>query len=451
MDRNHALLALVFISAFALKLFFQAQHPLIHNNDAGYYVLHINEVLRDGYPHVADPPLAFYFAALFASFTGVMLGFKIAACLASAGIAFPVFRIAGQAGGSREAALLAAFLAAFSPTNEWMMGDLLKNMLGLFFGAWFVYFVMKAADRFSAKDAALAFLSAVLMMGSHFSSAAYVMVSVLPFLFLYPAHRFLQERRLAAEPLFCIALAFSLLAAGALVLAMKGIDPAQGKAGIIGIYGGAGLNAGFLARYALLLAPLALGLRALERKRLLLFVPWLLATILLAQPFFADPAWTFRFEWDAYFMVALLAAIGAGAMKDKPAFLAMAAVLAIATLAGFLQAAQSTHPIISEEEWMGLLELHRVMPEAAFSGMEGGATGYWVQAAGFPLSPEGGYLLVCGDDAGPQNEWMMGGCMSASRLPEEMMPAARERAVAEFGRFFVVRRDALPPFPRIPG
>jgi len=198
-----AILACIFLASFALKMYFVTREPLAYNNDAGYYVEHVSEVLAQGHSDAPEPPLAFYFAAAFASFAGVMLGIKIASSLASAAILFPSAAIAGHVSGKREAAILAAFLAAFSPTSMFMMGDLLKNMLGLFFGAWFIYFALRSSEKFEWPHAAAAAGFAILMLGSHLSSGAFILLAAMPFLAVMAALGIMRGER-SPETHFCI-------------------------------------------------------------------------------------------------------------------------------------------------------------------------------------------------------------------------------------------------------
>lgn len=438
-ERYHIALAAVFLLALALKLYFTTQEPLIYNNDAGYYVEHIDEVLAQGYPDVADPPLAFYYAAAFASVLGTMLGFKAAIALASAGIAFPVFMIARHISGRWDLGLAAAFLAAFSGTNMLMMGDLLKNMLGLFFGAWFVYFLVRATDRFDTRDAALAALSALLMLGSHFSSGAYVVASVAPFLLLKPAYAIHRGRKLEAGDLLCLAALGALAAAAIGVALLWGWDVSSGKVGVISIHEG-GWNLDYLQRYGVFFLPMFLALIPMGRERLMLFLPWIGISLILGQGFLAQEGWTQRFEWNSYVLVALLSGLGLGYLRERKAFWGAFILLGALSLIGFVQAGSGIHPIISQGEWEWLRGLHERRPDISFARVEGGMQ-QWLSASGFRAGgPEGTHLLVCDAQSGG-NQWAMGACSMAFRASPERI---REMPVEEsYGRFYVVPVEAF--------
>jgi hypothetical protein len=440
-ERHVKILMAIFIIALALKLILSTQAFLIHNNDAGYYVKNINEVLRYGYPSASVPPLPFYYAALFSSVLGVMLGFKVAIALASAGIAFPIYKITETITKNKDAALFAAFLAAFSPVNMFMMGDLLKNMLGLFFGMWFVYYLIKTTDRFTVRDAALAVTSALLMIGSHLSSSAYVMLVVAPFLLLFPAYGYWSKRRISRESAFSIAMAGMLLLAGTAVILLKGFDVSEGKIGIVGLYTTG--NAAFVLfdEYGFFIIPVFLGLYRLSRERLLL-LPWLIMAFLLTQPFFASEAWTFRFGWNTYPLVAILTAVGIFLFQKKAILYGLVAILSIYILGGFVAAGQATHPVIETEEWEGMLRLRAEKPDIMLVNV-GGAAGYWADAAGLLASdypdPEP-YILICDGAQIRENHWLDETCFTnIPTPPEKIWRLEREgKIVAAFGRFVVV-------------
>ncbi len=444
-QRDYAwLLAAIFLIALILKLYFSTQSVLIHNNDAGYYVKHIGEIFTQGYPQVNDPPIAFYYTAAFVSVFEMMLGFKVAIALASAGIAFPVYKISEYVSGNKAVGLLAAFFAAFSPTNMFMMGDLLKNEVGLFFAAWFIYFLIRTTDKFEIKNAVLTVLFAGLMVGSHFSTSGYIVFSVAPFLALFPALHYWKEKKLEKEHLFCVGMFAVLLAAGLVIILLKGWDVSSGEVGVVGLYGHGALSASLIDEYSIFLIPAFLAVAMLSRKRQALFIPWLVVAFLLSQTLFVRPDWAPRFVWDTYVLVAILAALGAGYFwKDRTAFMGVSIVLLLFVAAGFVGSAQNTHPIIETEEWQGLLELKQEYPDIQLAMIGGGGLGYWVDAAGIALSPQGEFTLICVSEQNEHNQWLEGGCQqSAAVVPpflEEEVGATRR-----IGRFLVVEVDMLP-------
>jgi hypothetical protein len=436
-------LAAIFFVALILKLYFSTQSYLIHNIDAGYYVKHIGEIFTQGYPQVIDPPLAFYYAAAFVSVFGMMLGFKVAIALVSAGIAFPAYKIAERLGGNTAVGLLAAFFAAFSPTNMFMMGDLLKNEVGLFFGAWFVYFLIRTTDGFTFRNAALTVLFAGLMIGSHFSTSGYIVFSIAPFLAIFPAYRYWKKKPFEKEHIFCLGMLAVLLAAGLMIILLKGWDVSSGEVGVVGLYGRGDISGSLIGEYSIFLIPAFLALAMMERKRQMLFAPWLAVAFLLSQSLFVRPEWAGRFIWDSYFPVAILTALGAGYFwKDWKAFIGVSIVLLLFVSAGFVESAQRTHPIIETGEWKGLLELDERHPGIGF-GMVNGGLEYWVEAAGFDVGPDGEFTLICVSENVGTNHWLNDGCMQSAAVVPPFL-AGEIEAQERIGRFLLVRIDQLP-------
>ena len=454
MKKHMLILLAIFLLSFILKVYLVTKEPMMYNIDAGYYVKHINEVFTQGYPDVSDPPIAFYYAALFVAIFGMMLGFKIAISLASAAIAFPVYFIVNYITKKKDISLFAAFLVAFSDVNMFMMGDLLKNMLGLFFGAWFIYFIIKTSDKFNIRDALLAFVSLFLMVGSHFSSSAYIILCTIPFLILLPVYNFHKTKKLSKESVFCIALLAVLFFSGITVLLFKGYE--LGNFGIIRLNTEALSHISFALfnKYSLYALLFLIGMYIVYRtntRYFLFFLLWLVTAFLLTQPLFVDEAWTFRFEWNTYVLAAIVSAIGAGYFrKDKSIFFVIILLVALFLLQMFWDAGHSIAPVINLDEWEGLLALHESRPDIVFTEMFGGAI-YWTEAAGFEVSephPDK-YLLVCIEqhEPLPPHMEMWNACHHTINIPEPLIHELEEQGkiVAQFGRFYVIKFRYLHP------
>jgi len=452
MKKYLLILLAIFLLSFILKVYLVTREPLLYNIDAGYYVKHINEVFTQGYPDVGDPPLAFYYAALFVSVFGMMLGFKIAISLASAAIAFPVYFIVNYITKKKDISLFAAFLVAFSDVNMFMMGDLLKNMLGLFFGAWFIYFVIKTSDKFSIRDALLATVSLFLMVGSHLSSSAYIILCIIPFLILLPVYNYHKTKKFQKESVFCIVVLALLFFSGIAVLLFKGYE--FGNFGIIRLDMEALSRIGFglFNKYSLYALLFLIGLYSVYKTRyLMLFLTWLLMAFLLTQALFVNEGWTFRFEWNSYVLVAIVSAIGAGYFrKDKPIFYGIITLMAIFLLPMFWEAGHSIAPVINLDEWEGLLALHESRPDIVFTEMFGGAI-YWTEAAGFEVSDPSPdkYLLVCMEqhEPLPPHMDMWNACHHTMNVPGPLIHELEEQGKieAQFGRFYVIKFSHMHP------
>ena len=104
--------------------------------------------------------------------------------------------------------------------------------------------------------------------------------------------------------------------------------------------------------FKLFLIPAVMGLAVLDKKHLMLFLPWLVVAFLLTQEFFTQDIFTFRFGWNTYVPIAILTALGAGFLrKNNPVYYSVIVLLGISVAAGFIHSAQSIHPVITLEEW----------------------------------------------------------------------------------------------------
>ncbi len=452
-------ITLVFIASFLLKLYFATRYPLIAGMDAGYYVMHIQDVFTHGYPQVSDPPTAFYIGAFFAPLAGdIFLGFKIAISLFSAAICFPIYKIAKYITRDRAVAVFAGFLASFSTSNMFIMGDLFKNTLGLFFGAWFIYLSIKSIMETGTRNTALAILAFVLMLGTHFSSSAYLLFSITPLLLLLPIYNFMHEKKITTESLKCFAIIGGIGIAALLVLLLKpGLlgDYSIGPVGLEYLDDGPpgksdSINLSMFSTYGFFSLLAMLGLYSAYRidpKWAILFIPWIIVSFLLTQPMFVDDSWVFRFEMNTYIPISLLAGLGAFYFrKEKAIFYAVMLLMSLHTIYMFADSGLQRTPLISMQEFQSLSVFAEAHPGAQVFGPHGGLA-YWVQAAGLETT----------DDPSPaQNKYTMfsiqrpkpgamGGTaqtisISQSELNKISSPGS---VAAEFGNFVLVETTGL--------
>ena len=446
-------LALVFIASFLLKLYFATRYPLIAGMDAGYYVMHIQEVFTHGYPQVGDPPIAFYIGAFFTYLAGdIFLGFKIAISLFSAAICFPIYKIAKYVTKDRAVAVFAGFLASFSTSNMFIMGDLFKNTIGLFFGAWFVYLAVKSIRETSTRNTALAIVAFVLMLGTHFSSSAYLLFSITPLLLLLPIYNFMHEKKITTESFKCFAIIGGIgLAALAVLLLKPGLlgDYSIGPVGLEYLDDGPPgksdtINLNMFSMYSFFSLLAMLGLYSaykIDPKWAILFIPWIVVSFLLTQPMFVDDSWVFRFEMNTYIPIALLAGLGAFYFrKEKAVFYAVMLLMSLHTLYMFTDSGMQRMPMITLEEFRGMEVFSENHPQAEIIGPYAGLA-YWVEAAGLETAgegppPPGSYLLACASS--PKEPGSQ--CQTIS-LPEGTLQELSRKGEVEavFGRFFLLR------------
>lgn len=463
-------LFLGFLFSFILKLYFSTSYPLIAGMDAGYYVMHIQDVFIYGYPQVGDPPIAFYIGALSTWLAGdLFLGFKIAISLFSAAICFPIYKMAKYVTKDRAIGVFAGFLASFSTSNMFIMGDLFKNTVGLFFGAWFVYLTVKSIRETTTRNTALAILAFVLMLGTHFSSSAYLLFSITPLLLLLPIYNFLHEKKITTESLACFAVIGGIGVAAILVILLKpGLlgDYSIGPVGFDYLDDGPPgksdtINLNMFSMYSFFSLLAMLGLYSaykIDPKWALLFVPWILVSFLLTQPMFVDNSWVFRFEMDTYIPVSILAGLGAFYFrKEKAIFYGVVLLMSLHTLYMFAEGGTQRTPLISLQEYHGMQVFAQSHSGAEIFGPRGGLA-YWVQAAGLettedPVPSTNKYAMFSVQGKKPGG---MGGASQTNSITETQLSefASSGSIAASFGNFVFVESMGIqkpaskPPLPR---
>jgi hypothetical protein len=432
---EHVILSLIFILSFIFKLYFLTRYPLLYGMDAGYYLIHVGEILDTGFPDIGFmPPLVFYYLAVFAFiFRDLTIGIKVGSALLSAAMAIPFYLLLEFITKSKKTALLGAFLGTFSYASLLIVKDLLKNVGGLFFGLFFVYFLLRAFDNGKKHYAALAIISFLLMLATHFSSTAYLTASVFPFLVLLPFLEYWETRSFTFKAkVSALIVVFIIICAGIIILLDPSLltDEGIGTLGIQHLAPGHNwFNFSILYAYSFLLIPMILGLFAaykISKKYALLFFTWLFVSFLLMQPIFVEQNWVFRFEYMAYLVIVPLIALGAEYfVKQEIIFYPCAAIIMLLAFLSFWQSGMQISPIITLEEWNGFLELKQTLPPGStLTGIFGGVE-YWAEAAGFEvLSPE--------DKPNSGKTFII---TQTDRLPSETV----SKPIASFGRFKVYR------------
>ncbi|MFH1785442.1 MAG: glycosyltransferase family 39 protein [Candidatus Micrarchaeota archaeon] len=392
---EHLAVLLIFLFAFIMRIYFLTKYDLLYGVDAGYYFMRVNETLTAGVPDIGiSPPIIFYYLSFFSLvFEDVTIGIKVGAALLSAAMAFPFYFLLLQISKNKKIAILGSFLGAFSYANVRIMEGLLKNLGGLFFGVFFIYFLLRVFEEKKKRDIILTTLSFILMLGTHFSSTAYIVVSLFPFLLLFPAIDYYEKKSLTTEAKLSFCAAIMILICAIFVLAIRP-DLITGEGiGTLGLQnlkpGQNWFNFSILGAYSIMIVFILLGLLniyKLNKRHFFLFLIWLIMSLLLMQPIFVDHSWVIRFELMAYLVSVPLMAIGAlYLISNKPLFYFSILLICLFNFYLFYQMGDALAPIITNEEWDGFLTLHTAFPNASFTGVSGGIK-YWAQAAGLNLT-----------------------------------------------------------------
>jgi len=395
--KEFVFLIVIFLVSFIAKMYFLSQHYLIGGMDAGYYIYNINDILEQGVPSDTggSPPVIFYFGAFLALILGdTILAYKIGIALLSAAIAFPLYFLTKYLTKDERIALFAAFLGAFSSANMRIMVDLFKNIGGLFLGVFFLYYFIKLLNEQSRKNIALTAVFFGLMLATHFSSTAYIMASIAPFLVIYPVYDFLKDRKLSRASLVCL-VSFGMLVCA--TLAMDILIPSlldETSIGTIGLQqlrpGQEAVSFSMFEQYGIFSVLIFLGLYEFskkDRRYLILFAGAILVAFLLTQPLFVEQGWLWRFILMSYIFVCPVAAAGVFYFREKKVLYGIIVILFLYTLWGFVESGTSEffRPVIMEGEYLALIELQTQMPDAVVFGPRGGVA-YWLEAAGFTFS-----------------------------------------------------------------
>lgn len=138
----------IVVLGFGLYLWILTKYPLIYGIDGPYYLIQIEGLLQSGALVYEDPPLAFYLLAFFSVLMGeATLGIKVGTALFSALSAIPMYLLIKEVTKKRYVAYFGMVALILSASFVRMMGDLIKNAIGVFFLLFFVYCLHRMTFR----------------------------------------------------------------------------------------------------------------------------------------------------------------------------------------------------------------------------------------------------------------------------------------------------------------
>jgi len=373
-------LGIIVLASFLLKMYFLLQTPHIPGIDAGYYVWHARDTMN-GDLYLDEPPIAFLLSALISLLVGgdVMLGVKLTIALISSAIAIPFYLITKQLTRQNSLALFAAFLGAFSVSNWWISVLFIKNITGLFFGLFVIYYFIKNLHNFNKKNLVLLVASIALMVASHFSSSAYIVIALFPtaccILTYFLIKKPLSPSTNKSTIFTCAFFIFVILLATALVLAWKPDIIGDDSIGPIGIQedenGQSRVEPPIRYGYSVFSLLALLGLFVLWRqgdKRIfLLFMIWVATSFLLNQSQFVDSSWLFRFDLMSFLPLTILLVTGMNYFKKQKLVWGTMLIMIIYTmfsLFGIYEMYDSFEMKASSQEFLGFQEFYEKHPDA---------------------------------------------------------------------------------------
>ena len=177
---KHLTVIILSIATFFFHFFMLTKIPwMSYGIDGAYYDLQVRSILETGLPYHLDPPLVFYYQALWAVLLGdVALGIKVGMALMVAltvPTSYLFFRLISK---RYLVAWIGSFMLAFDPLMIVLVNGHYKNLAGLPFMFAFFYFYIRATRHEKRFDTllALGFLCATFM--THISPSGLVIIGV---------------------------------------------------------------------------------------------------------------------------------------------------------------------------------------------------------------------------------------------------------------------------------
>jgi hypothetical protein len=143
------LLFTIFIFSFLLDMYVLTRYNISYGRDGPFYDLQVLNILQTGFPTGIYPPLTYYMLTPFVILSGSsFLGIKIGISFIGSLLVFPAFFLTQTFSEklnmeSKIPALLSAFLITVNTFYFQMIGDFLKNLVGIFFLLFLLYFAVK--------------------------------------------------------------------------------------------------------------------------------------------------------------------------------------------------------------------------------------------------------------------------------------------------------------------
>ena len=171
--RYLAILVLIFLLGFSLRMVHTARSPhLVNGIDGPYYVSQINYLHETGQALHKDSPLTFYYLLAWRYLTGdTVRAIKLGMSVVTGLICLPIYFLLRQVTRDRNAAIFSAFLGVFNPYLFSMTYNLYKNELGILlmltFFVFFFRFLSSDGIRDRWKQLLLLMLIFVTIWGTH--------------------------------------------------------------------------------------------------------------------------------------------------------------------------------------------------------------------------------------------------------------------------------------------
>jgi hypothetical protein len=139
----------IFLFSFILDLWVLTRYNLSYGIDGPFYDIQVLNIIKTGFPNWNYPPIAYYLLTPFVilaknSFLCIKIGMSFLGSL----MVFPTYFLSQIITkdfkvGNKIIPLLSAFLITINPLYFSMIGNLMKNLIGILFLMTFSYFIIK--------------------------------------------------------------------------------------------------------------------------------------------------------------------------------------------------------------------------------------------------------------------------------------------------------------------
>lgn len=147
--------AILSFTSFCLILILLTRYPILYGIDGPYYLIQLRHLVSEGVIKYPDPPLTYYMLLPFYLLSAdPNFGIKVGVSFYAALTALMFYAVFGRAFKSDAAGLVAGALYTASPFAMRLAMDFIKNFIGIFFIALFLYAALSTRDYRAAVAAA---------------------------------------------------------------------------------------------------------------------------------------------------------------------------------------------------------------------------------------------------------------------------------------------------------
>lgn len=198
---------------FVFYLWALTHYAISYGIDGPFYDIQVRNVLTTGFPVTNDPPLVYYYMAVFAIVFGTALGIKISMAVIAAATSVVLYyfiyrTVVNRTPQAEFLSMSGAVLVSFNPFALRMVEDFMQNYFGVFF---YLIFLLTATSAFAApstKRVTIAAVMFLLALGSHLYTAALAVVSLAGLVILHylaavaVEHRSIKKEVLISSAIF---------------------------------------------------------------------------------------------------------------------------------------------------------------------------------------------------------------------------------------------------------